>query len=545
MRAERINEDYARALASELRRGDLPVEQKLALLKSARERGPACAEAADLTLVTQADEMRHTLQESSLKLEHLHARMEELLEPPYYPARCVFVNDTVRGREAWVISNNNYRAVLVDDEVGELEPGMQVLLSSNLNRVLAIALGVPAFGETATVERTLGDGSLLVTVRGESRVVLCSHELRGQTPEANALVQLDSSGVFALRDLGGAAADEFAFHEVPSVTFADIGGLDKEIRFVRDMILLQTRPEAKLFGLQSFNSILLEGKMGSGKTLFAQAVCNHLAETAGKKRGRWLYVSPATLKDMYYGQSEKKVDRLFKSAAKAAAADPAPLVIYFEEIDAYLGKRTSSQFHRVQSEMTASLLEAIDPRRLPNVWLMAATNRLADLDPAAVRAARFGENIITFGSLRRSNACAVLSKHLPASMPTRGGTMDELTDALVTMLYAPNGDNQVATAQFRDGTRRTITAKDLMTGAEAAKICRVACRRAALRAIESGDCGLRLEDLMEGMDRFIEESASKLRPHNLSDYVDGLQDTEAVKVEPMRRLKASAVRAAW
>jgi hypothetical protein len=178
--------------------------------------------------------------------------MEELLEPPQYPARCVFVNYTARGRVAWAISNNNYRAVPVDDDAGEVDRGMQVLLSPNLNRVLAVA-GNDALRETATVERALVDGSLLVTVRGECRVVLSSRELGGQPPEANSLVQLDSSGVFALRDLGCGAADEFAVREVPSVTLEDIGGLDREVRFVQDMILLHTRPEAAVFGLENFD----------------------------------------------------------------------------------------------------------------------------------------------------------------------------------------------------------------------------------------------------------------------------------------------------
>jgi len=102
----------------------------------------------------------------------------------------------------------------------------------------------------------------------------------------------------------------------------------------------------------------------------------------------------------------------------------------------------------------------------------------------------------------------------------------------------------VAVAQFRDGSRRNILAKDVLTPAEVAKVCRVAKERAALRAIECGDAGLRLEDLMAGVDRFIEESAAKLRPHNLADYVDDLQDLDVHKVEPVRRLKAAAVRAA-
>jgi hypothetical protein len=42
-----MNEEYARALMAELSRADLPGEHKIARLKTARERGPACAEAAD------------------------------------------------------------------------------------------------------------------------------------------------------------------------------------------------------------------------------------------------------------------------------------------------------------------------------------------------------------------------------------------------------------------------------------------------------------------------------------------------------------------
>jgi len=551
MKSERIQQDRISLMIAELQREDIPSPRKAALLKSFRQQMPEAEDAIDKVLIEQTSGLHAALTEASQHLEKLRERINDLVAPPFFPARCLAVAETPRGREAYVICNGQSRMVLVDEDVPAFEIGTEVLLSQTMNRVLAITpASPPNYGETALLERVLDNGSLLVSSRGESRTVVASRELRAHPPKAGASVQLDPGGVIAEREVCGSETDEYLVTTVPTVTFDDIGGLDDEIRRIRELILLHTQHGnvASRYGLPRSNAILLAGRMGSGKTMLAQATCRFLGELAGTAKGRWLYVSPGDLKDMYYGNTEKKIKRLFGAAGAAAKRDPSPLIVFFDELDSYLSKRGGSELHRVHNEVTAALLAEMDGfQRHANVWLMGATNRLDALDPAAVRASRFGDNIITFGAPRRSGTREIFRKHLSDTIPVVDGNPDDLIESVTALLYAPNADNKIADIQFRDGTRRAVTAKDMISGAEISKICRLAKERAALREIEGGEPGgLSLQDLQTGVERFIQESGAKLKPHNIGDYIDDLpQDLDVVKVEPMRRPKSfQKVRAA-
>jgi ATP-dependent 26S proteasome regulatory subunit len=543
-------DEQLRGALGELCREDLAPPLKLKMFRQLRELGPDAAERLDAAVISRLAELYAALRESGGHLEQLRARIEELSAPPYFAARCYSVAESERGVEAWVSFGGQVRVVPVDQKVPResLSTGDDVLLSSTLNRVLAAVPGVmPVHGETAVLERA-ASGGLLVNVRGDVRTVIPVKTLLNQPLQKGDLIQLDSSGMFALGVVPGSTGEEYLVQDASSLaSFDHIGGLDAEIRRIKDLILLQARhPDvSERYGLARENTILLAGKTGSGKTMLAQATCRFLGELTGGG-GRFMFVGPGDLQDMWYGQTQKHIKNLFAAAHAAAERDPSPLVVFFDEVDAYLGKRSSVSSSRVHNEVTAALLSEMDGfRKHANVWLMAATNRLHDLDSAGVRGARFGNNIITFSALRRAGAREIFRKHLPSSLPFREGGVAEIIDSVVAVLYAPNGDNRIADIQFRDGSKRAVTAADgMLSGSEIAKICRLAKERAALREIELGEPGIRREDLLLGVERFIGDSAAKLKPHNCHDYIDLPDDMDVVKVEPARRLRVARARVA-
>lgn len=543
--------DIGNAL-QELSREDLPPSRKLALLRQLRDASPEAAERIDMAMISELTTLHSGVRELGQHVQQLSARNEEIMQPPHFAARCLAITETDRGLEAYVVFGGQTRRVPVDEQIepGSISAGDEVLLSPNLNRVLGTPrTALPLYGDTAVLERELAKGELLVSVRGETRTVVPTRRLRDQTMHKGDLIQLDSSGFFAMGVVPGSSGDEYLVQSNTAglASFDDIGGLDSEIRQIKDVILLHARhPEiTKRYGLPRENTILLAGKTGSGKTMLAQATCRFLGELAGDGRSRFMFVGPGDLQDMWYGQTQKRIKALFAAARAAAERDSSPLVICFDEVDAYLRKRTSGDFNRVHDEVTAALLCEIDGfHKYDNLWLMAATNRLHDLDSASVRGARFGNNIIIFSSLRRSGAREIFRKHLPASLPFRDGDSAGIIESIVAVLYAPNGDNRIADIQFRDGTKRAVVASDLLSGAEIAKICRMVKERAAMREIELGETGIRRDDLLRGVERFLEDSAAKLRPHNCRDYLDLPDGMEVVKVEPARRRKTAHLRVA-
>ena len=85
---------------------------------------------------------------------------------------------------------------------------------------------------------------------------------------------------------------------LPEVTYEDIGGLDEEIKKVREMIELPMKhPEIfERLGVEPPKGVLLHGPPGTGKTLLAKAV-------AGETNAHFILINGPEIMSKYYGQS--------------------------------------------------------------------------------------------------------------------------------------------------------------------------------------------------------------------------------------------------
>mmetsp|Transcript_8607 Transcript_8607/g.9777 ORF Transcript_8607/g.9777 Transcript_8607/m.9777 type:complete len:115 (-) Transcript_8607:348-692(-) len=83
----------------------------------------------------------------------------------------------------------------------------------------------------------------------------------------------------------------------------------------------------------------------------------------------------------YLGEGEKLMRGLFQ-----IAADRAPTVIFFDEIDALLSSRSSNE-HEATRRMKTEFLVQLDGvgSSKESILVLAATNRPFDLDSAALR----------------------------------------------------------------------------------------------------------------------------------------------------------------
>jgi proteasome-associated ATPase len=543
MRAQTALADQIQEAVSLMRAANVPASDKLRLLRDFRQQNPEALEFVARKLVEDLAEAHAAISSTKEKLAQIHERLNDMLAPPHFPARCVSVTESERGPEALVVHNGQARRVRIDETVdtSALFCGTEVLLNEALNLVVGASSEAPLWGETAVFDRWMED-ALLVTVRGEQRAVLAADGIRQEVFKSGDRVILDPHCVMALAILPASAGEEYSIQRTPAVSFSDIGGLDTVIGRIKDLVELhrQGSAAAKRFGLPRSTSILLAGATGSGKTMVAQATCRYLAETSGAGESRFLLVGPGELKSMWYGDTEQRIRRLFNAARAAAEREPSPLVLYFDEVDAYLAKRSSAQTNRIDNNVTAALLAEMDGfNKLDNVWIIAATNRIQDLDPAAVRASRLGDNIIHFGTLGRAGAKQIFQTYITPELPFENTSAATVIEAAVARLYSPNADNRIAELQYRDGTRCAIAARDLLSGAEISKIARIAKERAALRQIEHGGQGIRIEDIDAGIERFLEETGRKLRTHNVRDYVANLpDDLDVVKVEGRRNVPA-------
>lgn len=178
-------------------------------------------------------------------------------------------------------------------------------------------------------------------------------------------------------------AVEIMEDKIPEVTYEDIGGLDEEVKKIREMVELPLKhPEifAKL-GIEPPKGVLLYGPPGTGKTLLAKAV-------ATESDANFILLNGPEIMSKFYGESEKKIRDLFEQAAKNA-----PSIIFIDEIDAIAPKREDS-FGEVERRVVSQILTCMDGlKSRGRVVVIGATNMPNSIDPALRRPGRFDREV--------------------------------------------------------------------------------------------------------------------------------------------------------
>jgi cell division protease FtsH len=172
----------------------------------------------------------------------------------------------------------------------------------------------------------------------------------------------------------------------PSVTFADVAGLDEaveELGEIKDFLTAPARFED--LGAKIPKGVLLFGPPGTGKTLLAKAV-------AGEAGVPFFSISGSEFVEMFVGVGASRVRDLFAKAKEAA-----PAIVFVDEIDA-VGRHRGAGVGGGHDEREQTLnqllveMDGFDPKT--GVILLASTNRPDILDPALLRPGRFDRQIV-------------------------------------------------------------------------------------------------------------------------------------------------------
>jgi len=186
----------------------------------------------------------------------------------------------------------------------------------------------------------------------------------------------------ALQEVEPSAIRE-VFVEVPNVRWQDVGGLTPVKGHLMEAVEWPLK-YAALFGKAGIDApkgILLSGPPGCGKTLSAKA----LATESGVN---FISVKGPSLLSKYVGESERGIREIFHKARQAA-----PCIIFFDEIDSLIPKRSSASAdsHVAERVLSQFLAELDGIEELKGILVLGATNRLDMLDEAVLRPGRFDE----------------------------------------------------------------------------------------------------------------------------------------------------------
>ena len=184
----------------------------------------------------------------------------------------------------------------------------------------------------------------------------------------------------ALKEIRPSALREVLV-QVPNVTWDDVGGLDSLKEELREAIEwpLKHKEAIEYVNVETPKGILLYGDPGTGKTLIAKAV-------AKMTESNFINVKGPELLSKWVGESEKGIREIFRKARQAA-----PCIIFFDEIDALVPRRTGGSLgsHVTESVVSQILTEIDGLEELHNVLIIGATNRLDIVDEALLRPGRF------------------------------------------------------------------------------------------------------------------------------------------------------------
>jgi transitional endoplasmic reticulum ATPase len=107
---------------------------------------------------------------------------------------------------------------------------------------------------------------------------------------------------------------------------------------------------------------------------------------ATESQVNFISVKGPSLLSKYVGESEKGVREVFRKARQAA-----PCIVFFDEIDALIPRRSggTSDSHVSERVLSQFLAELDGVEELKGVLVLGATNRQDMLDPAMLRPGRF------------------------------------------------------------------------------------------------------------------------------------------------------------
>jgi proteasome regulatory subunit len=280
--------------------------------------------------------------------------------------RMVRVNEELAER----LDETDDRREELMDEVDHLKRRNEVLKTSSLY--------------VATVEEVADDG-VIIKQHGNNQEVLTepSPRIRKELAAGDRVAVNDSFSVQAvLDDETDSRAQAMEVEESPTVTYDDIGGIDDQVREVREAVEdpLLTPELFEEVGVDPPSGVLLHGPPGTGKTMLAKAVANETDATFIKMAG-------SELVRKFIGEGSRLVRDLFELAEERQ-----PAVIFIDEIDSVAAKRTDSKTSgdaEVQRTMMQLLseMDGFDDRG--EIRIMAATNRFDMLDEAILRPGRF------------------------------------------------------------------------------------------------------------------------------------------------------------
>jgi transitional endoplasmic reticulum ATPase len=283
-----------------------------------------------------------------------------------------------------------------------------------------------------------------------------------EATESRGVIRVLSDEALAPLDRGGAGDGLLARVKQTDFSESDsldsVGGLADIVKEARNLVLLPIQEPERFesLGGSPIKGVLFTGPPGVGKTMLARALAREADAAFYNIRG-------PELSSMWVGESERTLRKIFEDAGRQKRA-----LIFFDEFDSIGGHR-SERSHEASRHLVAQLLTLMDGfRQYKNVMVLAATNRVDDIDSALRRPGRFDWEL-AFPYPSHADRVEILVKSAKGLSVADGLPFEEIADrtdgwtgADLTAIW-----RECRMRAASEG-RKLVTAEDLYVGQERA-----------------------------------------------------------------------------
>ncbi|MBU1179008.1 AAA family ATPase [Patescibacteria group bacterium] len=293
-------------------------------------------------------------------------------------------------KNAWVLAKGKKQTIGIEPTVDlkELKRGREVMVRKDpqtnelvsLVKVLPFGLsgGEDIFQVKRIEKKKEGDFAIIETPGAMKHLSICE-DCEPLEPGDRVLVSREYDLVVCHAP---AMEDEVDRKKIDPVGYKDVGGLDKQIMEIKEVVELPFKQPERFekLGIRAPRSILLKGPPGTGKTLLARVVANETDSVFFSRSGSDF--NP----EGYRGADVAKLDLFFEEAEKARKRlGKKCAIIFIDEIDILVPVRDKlhSGQHDVETLVNAFLARMEGLKGRGEVVVIGATNKPEKMDVPA------------------------------------------------------------------------------------------------------------------------------------------------------------------